>query len=177
MLIDVIVAIVVMIGFYLGYSKGLIKTVFNSLSLIIGIIAALKLSPIVMDIMEGMLKTSPAVSFLLGIIITFLGVMFLIRFASSKIEDLLKAVHINFVNKLAGGTLQALFYVYILSMSFWLVNALGVLKPEVKQASITYSFLEPLPEKGAAFYTALKPIFKTFWDKTVASMDSIKGDK
>lgn len=43
MILDVFVAIVVSLGFYLGYSRGLIKTVFDSLSLIIGILAALKL--------------------------------------------------------------------------------------------------------------------------------------
>lgn len=177
MILDLIVAIVITIGFYLGYSRGLIKTVFNSLSLIIGIIAALKLSPIVMDILESILKTSPAMSFLLGIVVTFLGVMYLIRYFSSKMEDLLKAVNINFVNKIAGGTLQAIFYAYLLSLSLWLVDAMSVLKPEVKEASITYSLLEPLPEKGKAFFEAVKPIFKSFWDKTVKSMDSIESNK
>ena len=176
MLLDLIVAIVITIGFYLGYTRGLIKTVFNSLSLLIGILAALKLSPIVMDILESLLKTSPAVSFLLGVIITFLGVMYLIRYASTKFEDLLKVVNINFINKIAGGTLQALFYAYLLSLSLWLVDAMSVLKPEVKEASITYSLLEPLPEKGKTFFMAVKPLFKSFWDKTVASMDSVKKD-
>ncbi len=177
MILDLIVAIVITVGFYLGYSRGLIKTVFNSLSLIIGIIAALKISPLVMDILESILKTSPAVSFLLGIVVTFLGVMYLIRYFSNRMEDLLKAVHINFINKIAGGTLQALFYAYLLSLSLWLVDAMSVLKPEVKESSITYSLLEPLPEKGKAFFVAVKPIFKSFWDKTVQSMDSIGGKK
>lgn len=176
MILDLIIAIVITIGFYLGYTRGLIKTVFNSLSLIIGILAALKLSPIVMNILESVLKTSPALSFLLGIIITFLGVMYLIRFMSTKFEDILKAVKINFINKIAGGTLQALFYAYLLSLSLWLVDAMSVLKPEIKEASITYGLLEPLPEKGKGFFLAMKPIFKTFWDKTVASMDSVKKD-
>jgi uncharacterized membrane protein required for colicin V production len=48
MILDLIVAIVITVGFYLGYSRGLIKTVFNSLSLIIGIIAALKISPLML---------------------------------------------------------------------------------------------------------------------------------
>ncbi len=173
MLLDIIVAIVVTLGFYLGYSRGLIKTVFNSLSLLIGILAALKISPIVMDILESLLKTSPAVSFLLGVVITFLGVMYLVRYASTKVEDLLKVVNINFINKIAGGTVQALFYAYLLSLSLWLIDAISVLKPEVKKASITYSLLEPLPEKGKSFFVAVKPLFKSFWDKTVASMDSV----
>jgi len=173
MLLDIIVAIVVSLGFYLGYSRGLIKTVFDSLSLVVGILAALKLSPIVISILQEIIKTSPAVSFLLGVVITFIGVMALIRFIGRKMEDMLEAVNINFINKLAGGAIQGLFFAYILSMALWLVNSLNVLKPEVKAASITYPLLEPLPEKGKAVFTSLKPVFKGFWDKTVEAMDSI----
>lgn len=175
MLLDVIVAIVVSLGFYLGYSRGLIKTVFDSLSLMVAIVAALKLSPITISILQEIIKTSPAVSFLLGVVITFIAVIALIRFIGKKLEDMLEAVNINFINKLAGGAFQGLFFAYILSLSLWLINSLSVLKPEVKIASITYTLLEPLPEKGKAVFTSLKPVFKGFWDKTVEAMDSIKG--
>ncbi|MFZ1560759.1 MAG: CvpA family protein [Saprospiraceae bacterium] len=174
MLLDIIVAIVISLGFYLGYSRGLIKTVFDSLSLVVGILAALKLSPIVINILQGIIKTSPAITFLLGVVITFIGVMALIRFIGKKLEDMLEAVNINIINKFAGGAVQSLFFAYLLSLVFWLVNSLNVLNPGTKQASITYPLLEPLPEKGKAVYASLKPIFKGFWDKTVEAMDSIK---
>lgn len=58
----------------------------------------------------------------------------------------------------------------------WLINSLNVLNPQTKAASMTYSLLEPLPEKGKAVYVALKPVFKGFWDKTLEAMDSIKGE-
>ena len=176
MLLDLIVAIVVALGFYLGYTRGLIKTIFDSLSLVIGILAALKLSPIVINILQEIIKTSPAVTFLLGVVITFIGVMALIRDIGKKLEDMLEAVNINFVNKIAGGALQGLFFAYILSLGIWLVNSLNVLKPELKASSITYSLLEPLPEKGKALFISIKPLFKDFWDKTVQAMDGIKDE-
>jgi membrane protein required for colicin V production len=175
MMLDVIVAIVVSLGFYLGYTRGLIKTVFDSLSLIVGIVAALKLSPITINILQSFLKISPAVTFLLGVVITFIGVLALIRFFGRKLEGMLEAININFINKIAGGTLQALFFAYLLSLSFWLLTTINVLSPEVRQASITYPALEPLPEKGKAVFASLKPVFKGFWDKTLEAMDSIKS--
>jgi membrane protein required for colicin V production len=177
MFLDFFVAIIVTLGFYLGYSRGLIKTVFDTLSLIIGIVAALKLSPIVINILASLIKMSPAITFLLGIILTFIGVMALIRFVGKKLEDLLSAVNINFVNKLAGGALQGLFFAYLLSLFLWLLSSIHVISPETKAASITYTALEPLPEKGKKVFTALKPVFKGFWDKTLEAMDSIKGTK
>ncbi|MBL0101905.1 MAG: CvpA family protein [Saprospiraceae bacterium] len=106
----------------------------------IGILAALKLSPIIIGILQDIIKTSPAVTFLLGVVITFIGVMALIRFIGKKLEDLLEAVNINFINKLAGGAVQGLFFAYIMSLALWLVNNLNVLNPETKAASITYPF-------------------------------------
>ncbi|MBK9254558.1 MAG: CvpA family protein [Saprospiraceae bacterium] len=174
MLLDLIVAIVISLGFYLGYSRGLIKTIFDAFSLMIGIVAALKLSPIVMEIIQSVLKTSPAITFLLGVVITFIGVMILIRFIGSKLEDMLKAVNVNFINKIAGGVLQALFFAYILSLILWLLSNVKVLNEQTKTASVTYSVLEPLPEKGKKVFYSLKPIFTNFWDKTLEAMDSVK---
>ncbi len=176
MIIDLFVAIVIALGFYLGYTRGLIKTVFDSLSLVIGILAALKLSPVMIGLLQEIIKTSPAITFILGVVITFIGVMALIRFLGKKLEDMLEAVNINFINKIAGGALQALFFAYLLSLALWLVNSLKVFNPETKAASITYPLLEPLPDKGKAIYTSLKPLFKGFWDKTVEAMDSINGE-
>ncbi len=102
--------------------------------------------------------------------------MALIRFIGRKMEDMLEAININFINKIAGGALQGLFFAYLLSLALWLVNSLNVLNPEAKSASITYPMLEPLPEKGKAVFTTLKPMFKGFWDKTLETMDSIKGE-
>ncbi|MBK6362304.1 MAG: CvpA family protein [Saprospiraceae bacterium] len=175
MILDVFVAIVVSLGFYLGYSRGLIKTVFDSLSLIIGILAALKLSPIVINILQSFLKISPAMTFLLGVVITFIGVLALIRFFGKKIESALEAVNINFINKIAGGVLQSLFFAYLLSLAFWLLSTIKVLSPEVQKASMTYSLLEPLPEKGKKVFVSLRPVFQGFWDKAIEAMDNIKG--
>ncbi|MFZ1752052.1 MAG: CvpA family protein [Saprospiraceae bacterium] len=177
MILDIVVAIVISLGFYLGYTRGLIKTVFDSLSLVVGIVAALKLSPIIIGILQEVIKTSPAITFLLGVVITFIGVMALIRFIGKKLEDMLEAVNINFINKIAGGGIQALFFAYILSLGLWLINSINVLKPETKAASITYSLLEPLPEKGKAIFSSLKPVFKGFWDKTLEAMDSINAEE
>jgi membrane protein required for colicin V production len=171
MLLDLIISIVTLLGFYLGYTRGLVRTVFDSLSLIIGIVAALKLSPFTIDMLEDILKISPAITFLMGVVITFVLIMGLIRFIGLKIEDLLKAASINVLNKILGGALQALFFAYLLSLSFWLLNNLKLISEEAKSASRAYPVMEILPEKGKAVFEKIKPVFRQFWDKTVEAMD------
>ena len=46
--------------------------------------------------------------FLVGIVVSFLVVILLLKFIA-KLEVLLEAANVNFVNKVAGGALQAVF--------------------------------------------------------------------
>ena len=67
------------------------------------------------------------------------------------------------------------FFAFLLSMLIWTLGNYNVMKPETKQGSVTYPLLEPLPEAGKAVFTAVKPIFQSFWDKTLEAMESVGG--
>lgn len=175
MILDIIVVLVVAFGFFAGYSRGLIKTVFDTMSLIIGILAAMKLSSYTIDALESMLNISTSITYLLGLVITFIIVMAIVRFVGRKIESVLKAANVNVINQLAGGAVQGLFFAFLLSMAIWTLGNYNVMKPETKEGSITYPYLEPLPEAGKALFTAVKPIFQEFWDNTVRAMESMGG--
>jgi len=175
MVLDIFVVLVVAFGFYTGYSRGLIKTVFDTLSLVIGILAAMQLSGFVINALESVLNVSPFITYLIGIVITFLLVMALVRFIGRKLEDVFEAANINVLNKLAGGALQGLFFAFLISMALWVLGNYNVIKPETKAKSVTYPLLEPLPEAGKSVFKAVKPVFQTFWDKTVNAMESLGG--
>lgn len=176
MILDIIVVLVVAFGFYSGFSRGLIKTVFDTLSLIIGILAAMKLSGFTINILQNTLNLDQSIAYLLGIVITFIIVMFLIRFIGKRLENIFVAANINALNKLAGGVLQGLFFAFLMSLLIWVLGNYNVLKPETKDRSITYPLLEPLPEAGKSVFTAVKPFFQEFWNKTVDVMDNL-GNK
>lgn len=173
MILDIIVALSVAFGFYLGFKRGLIKTVFDTLSLVIGILAALKLSPITISFIEKIVTVSPAVSYLLGLVITFLIVLGLIRLVGTQLEKLIEAINLSIINKAAGGILQGLFFAFLLSLGLWLLNNLNVLNPEIKQSSVTYRHLEPLPKQGEAVFMKARPIFEEFWQKTLQTFDRV----
>ncbi len=175
MILDIFVVLLVAFGFYTGYSRGLIKTVFDTLSLVIGIMAAMILSSHVINLIESLFNVSHSISYLVGIVVTFIVVMSLVKFVGRKLEDVFEAANINFINKLAGGTLQGLFFAFVISMVMWVLGNYNVIKPETKSNSITYPLLEPLPEAGKSVFKAVKPVFQSFWDKTVETMESIGG--
>lgn len=173
MALDIVVILIVAFGFYAGFSRGIVKTVFDTLSLFIGIMAAMILTPTTIGLLEKVLNLPEKFSYFIGLVVTFIAVMAAVRFIGRRIENVLESANINILNKIAGGAFQGLFFAFILSMILWTLGNYNVLKPETKQNSMTYPLLEPLPEAGKAVFTAVKPIFKSFWDKTVDVMQSV----
>lgn len=177
MVIDILSAIIISLGLYLGYRRGLIKTIFDTLSLIIGIVAALKISPVVIDFLQKLLKVNPAIPFILGIAITFIGVMVAIRFIGKKLEELLEVVHLNIINKSAGAALQGFFFATILALCIGLVDKVKLVSDKEKTTSFTYPYLVQVPEVSQQALNKLKPVFSAFWDKTLETIDGIKKEE
>ena len=176
MFIDILAAIIISLGFYLGFQRGLIKTVFDTLSLFIGVLAAIKLSPWMMDLLQSLFNLNKAVTLIFGIALTFLLVMMVIRFVGKKLEDLLEVANVNFINKIAGGSIQALFFAVILSFAVSFLAKLSVLKEETKSTSTTYPYLMQMPDMSKKLFESLKPVFSEFWAKTNEAMDGLKKE-
>ena len=175
MYIDLICGILLVYGFYSGYQKGIIKTVFSIVSILVGILAALKLSPIIINLFENIFSADPRLSFVLGFIATFFLVMLLVRFVGKFLEKFLKTIKLGFINRIAGGAFQALFFLVIFSTALWFLDEARFLKQETKDKSLSYTYLEPLPQKALGSIDKVKPIFKSFWEKTVETMDKVNA--
>jgi membrane protein required for colicin V production len=174
MILDIIAALLISLGLYFGYQRGLIKTIFDTGSLLVAIIAALKLSPITIDLMKKSLNTTPSIAYIAGIVITFILVMVMVRFIGKKLEDVFKAVNLNFVNKISGGLLQGLFFAIVLSYAVSFLNNVDLIKDETKVKSHSYPYLQVLPSISQDMFIKLKPVFSQFWDVTVEAIDSVK---
>ena len=176
MVIDIIACLIIAYGFYSGYKKGLISTVFGVVSLIIGIVAALKISPIVINILKGFIPLQPSIVFIIGFILTFFLVMLLIRFIGNKIESIFNAAQLNSVNKLLGGALMGLVFAIMIGYLLYGMDRLSLIAPSTKTSSITYPLLSTLPAKSNEMAETLKPVFKGFWDTMMDTMDAIKEE-
>ena len=174
MFLDIITCLLVAFGFYQGFSRGLIKTVFATLSLVIGIVAALKLSPIVIGLLQNSLNISPAITFVLGFVLTFIVVMALIRVIGNSLQKAVKSIHIGGIDKLLGGIILGLFYALLVSFGVYFVDKVELISDENKQASFTYPLLEPMPRAAQGIGEKVRPIFNEFWSKMLETMDAVK---
>lgn len=174
MILDLVVALILFYAFYSGYSKGIIGTVFSIFSLLIGILAAMKLYSFAEGALINAFNINPIIAFVIGFAITFIVVIALIRFAGTKLEDLLKFAKINFINKIAGGVFLTVFVALLAAYGYKGLNNLQLISDEQIESSITYPLLMPLPKAVKPITNAFVPLVQNFWDKAADLMDDIK---
>ena len=136
MVIDIIFFISAAYGFYVGYSKGIIKTVFSTLSIVLGLMAAMKFSPYMTSFLEDTFSRSPLM-FIAGFVLTFVGVMLLVRLLAKTIEGIFKTIKINVINKIAGGIFMSGFFILLFSILVWF----GMKLKELTQKRRKHHFL------------------------------------
>lgn len=176
MQLDIALAVIMILGFLFGYSKGVIKTVFSIVSIIIGIIAALKLSPLTIDLFNTMMPNHPRVAYIAGFVATFLVVILLVRFIGNRLEAMLKVVQLNFFNKLIGGLITMLFSVLLFSSVVWFIDEARLISETQKDQSISFYPLRELPGIAKTQFELVKPVFQDFWDKTIDTFERVKQE-
>ncbi len=174
MIIDVVFAIVLLYGFYLGFSQGIINTLFAVLSIFIGLLAAFKLAPAASNFLETLFKSSNPLMFLGGFLITFIVTMFLIRTMARGLEGIFRAARINFINQLVGGVVLSGVLILMLSMLVWFGDQAHLVDNDTKVQSMTYPYLEQYPTQVKGIAAVLRPTFEEFWDQSVDMLDKLE---
>ncbi|MFM8449843.1 MAG: CvpA family protein [Haliscomenobacter sp.] len=175
MIIDFLFAAFAIYGFYIGYSKGIIKSIVSILSIAVGIVAALRFSPVVTDMLKETFDSQSPLMFIAGLILTFLLTMTLLRVMGKGLEGILKTANINFINQLLGGAFMAAALIFLYSSALWFVVQVGRMDETSVgiSESQTYSFLKTYPGKVTRSFSMLKPVLQDFWDYTMDMMDQV----
>jgi membrane protein required for colicin V production len=165
MLIDIVFAIIVVLACIKGFQKGLIIALFSVLAFVIGLAAALKLSAVLANYLDGSLNVSakwlPVISFAL----VFFGVVLLVRMGARLVEKTFQMALLGWVNRIGGIVLYAALYIIILSIFLFYAEKIKLIDPEVIKASATYSFVQPWGPAVIDNFGKVIPIFKdTFAD-------------
>lgn len=174
MVIDIIFAIIAGYGFYLGFSKGIIRTIFTILSVTFGLMAGFKFGPQMTKFLETAFNSDNALMFVAGFLLSFVLTMLLIRLFARGVEGLLQTANINIINQVAGGILLAGLMILLYSVILWFGDKSHLINKATKQESMTYRYLEDFPTQVWQIGERVKPIFEEFWDHSVDFMDKLE---
>jgi membrane protein required for colicin V production len=174
MMIDILFLLVAGWGFYQGYSRGIIKTVFTAFSIVFGLMVAFKFTPAATRFLETAFHSNSPLNFIGGFLLAFVLTMIIIRMLAQFLERLLQSANINIINQTAGGILLASLYTFVFSLLIWFGDQAHIITPENSKGSMTYQQLRAFPSKMKGVYEYIKPGFQDFWHESVRFIDRME---
>ncbi|MEM1327789.1 MAG: CvpA family protein [Bacteroidota bacterium] len=161
-------------GFFLGFNRGIIKTVFTILSYTLGFTASVKFAPMMTDALENLFNNQNPLMFLVGFILCFILFMLAIRSIANVLEGAMEAARINLINKAIGGGVLAGVMILIYSVIVvWSIDS-GTIDRSVIFDSRTYPIIKEYPEQVWKLIEAFKPTFQEFWDDMIDFLDGVR---
>lgn len=162
MLLDILAVVAVGFGFYRGFTKGLIVTLFSMVAWLIGLVAALRLTAAGSSAMRDALdSTSPWIPIVTFVMI-FLAVVVLVILFAKLVDKIITVAQLGLWNKIAGGLVEGALFLLIVSIVYWMLQNGGVITPETRADSKLYAVVSPVA-----------PGFFTWVGNTVPALDNL----
>ncbi len=169
MAIDVIYLLFLVLFMIRGYNKGFVVALFSLFAIIAGVMGALKLSGSV----SRLLFNNSQWAVFLTYILVFVLIVWLVRLGARLIEKSVEAVALGFVNRLSGAVLYGCIVSFVFSSLLWLLNQMGLIRPDTQAQSKVYALIEPFAPALFALIGKLFPFAKTIFEDLAHLLDRI----
>jgi membrane protein required for colicin V production len=173
MILDVIFALAVILGFYHGYKKGIIYSLISLLGVFIASIAAMKLAFWASDKLKDMVNIPPILLPFVSMVLVFICVFLGLRLIGHLLEKFISSMSLSPLNQVSGGLLWCFVSLFVISAFIWLLDKGQILKPELKTSSITYPIISPIAPAVFDVLAYLLPIFKEWYEAVGKLFDQI----
>jgi len=145
--IDLIIVVILIISFVMGFINGLVKEVASLAALILGIWGAIKFSAFTAEKLYDYFDMTGQYVGIIAFLVTFGLIVVIIHFIGIVADKLIKAVALGFVNRLLGIAFGVLKSVLIMSVFFVILNAIDARKPFLPKDTIEASkFYNPISD-------------------------------
>lgn len=172
-MLDIFGVIILILGFIKGFQKGVVVAIASLLGVVIGMLAALKLSGALGSWMLENGWVSSAWVQIIASVMLFVGVLLLVRMLAKAIEGVLQAAMLGLVNRIIGGLLYAFIAAFIWSSVLWVCNRAHLLSPETLAASKTYYWFEPIAPWVFAHIGVVLPFAKDVFNDLSHFFDGV----
>lgn len=163
MIIDIIFIIILLMAFIHGYKKGIIHSIVSLIILVIGIIAAVRLSEIAAVYLDRWFDVASRYLPLISFIVVFIGIILLFRLLEKVLEGFFKMLKLNFINQLIGAMVWCVIWIMLYSTLLFYINNMGLISEAKKNESVTYEKIAPFaPQTIALVGKIIPPVQNTF---------------
>jgi len=161
MIFDILFVIFLGGGFWWGYQKGIIYSLFSLAAYFVGIIGALKFSYIAVKFLHTSLSLGPRALAIIAFILMFILIVLLVRLVAWVLEEILKSFSLNLVNQLIGGVIFSLISLYVLCVMIWFMNKWEVFPDHQKMTSHVYPYIANTGPTVVEYSGRIVPMFRS----------------
>ncbi|GHM99956.1 hypothetical protein WSM22_14460 [Cytophagales bacterium WSM2-2] len=159
--IDIVLALLLILGGYFGYKRGFLAELFFITALILGVLVGFKLMGWGMVYLHEHFNADtsflPYLSFFIIFILVVIGVVF----AGNRIKHLMDDTFLGRVDSIAGAILGVLKYTFCASVLLWLAQKIELRLPEHwTQGSWIYPRTLGFAKSVSDFFAGFLPFFK-----------------
>ena len=143
--LDIIIAIILFLFGFKGLRKGLIIEVVTLLAFCAGIYGAMHFSDFTAAHMQDFMEIDPKYLNTIAFVLTFIILVVLVNLIGKLVSKWVKSMNLGFFDKLGGflfGIIKGVLLCSVLLMVLNNFQLLGVVKPEVKEKSKLYPYIE-----------------------------------
>ena len=143
--LDIIIAIILFLFGGKGLRKGLIIEVVTLLAFGVGIYGAMHFSEFTAAHLQDFMEIKPQYLNTIAFVLTFIILVVLVNLIGRLVSKLVKSMNLGFFDKLGGflfGIIKGVLLCSVLLMVLNNFQLLGVVKPEVKEKSKLYPYIE-----------------------------------
>jgi hypothetical protein len=176
MIIDILLILFIIAGFWLGYAKGLASTLFAISGYILALLLTLKISPWVMGLMVKFLGAGQMFALVFGTLFCLFGFILLINWLVKSVENHLKQSSYSRAGKIGGGIVMTLAGTVVFSYVLWFIVQFGWVGDKTKSSSHSYSVIHKIPVHTGAFAQEFKPLFNRYWELTQSTIAAGKAE-
>lgn len=143
--LDIIIAIILLLFGVKGFRKGLIIEVVTLLAFAVGIYGAMHFSDFTAEHLKEFMEINPKYLNTTAFVLTFILLVILVNIIGRMVTKLIQAMNLGFFNKLGGAVFGMAKGVLLCSIMVMVLNnfqLLGIVKPEVREQSKLYPYIE-----------------------------------
>lgn len=171
-ILDLVIIIVVAIGFILGYKDGLIRKIVGLIGFILAIYLSLKYAPEIGKLVESIIGIEYYLSRILGGMIIFI-VIVVITAALKRIIHPFDKVN-NVINQVLGGIIGGIQILFFISAVFFLLNVFSVPNKESRHESMFYNKVNSIIPLTIEYMSDYTPETKKIIKDYINDKDSTK---
>tara|TARA_R110000737_G_scaffold236920_1_gene249310 strand:+ start:1040 stop:1612 length:573 start_codon:yes stop_codon:yes gene_type:complete len=164
--IDIVILIILVLGAFRGFQKGLLLEIVGLFAFILGIIGGFQFTPLVAGFLDGYFTKVPGLIPVISFIIVFVVIVLAVNLIGLALKKTIDLTLLGSFDDLAGSLAGILKWALALSFLLWLLTFFGFqLADEYVEGAKIYPFVVSLAPWMIDTISVVLPFVKEFFEK------------